>query len=225
MASNRVAAGITSLAHSSSAAYSTSANANFQFILDRKRPVYSQRVVPSRRLCGDGNGAGRRQGCNYGFRWNASRRLCGWWFASASKRCLKVDKGILATKQGGPHEETEVGDPRGQRWAGFSVGILSASGTDTAVAGWMNQQRQQVMDYFGEENRPRNCPSGRTHRWPTALRVSYCGQGLLSTNRQRDALRNEGDRRTPLLQFKKNPNRTAKSAFPNDYSYRGIFFA
>jgi hypothetical protein len=89
----------------------------------------------------------------------------------------------------------------------------------------------QVMDYLGEENRRRNCPSGRricstkyTHRWPTALCVGYCGQGFLSTDRQREVLRNEGNRRTPLLQFKKTPIRTAKSAFPNAYLFRGLFF-
>ena len=89
----------------------------------------------------------------------------------------------------------------------------------------------QNMDYLGEENRRRNCPSGRricstkyTHRWPTALCVGYCGQGVLSTNRQCEVLRNGGNRRTPLLQFKKNPIRTAKSAFPNAYIFRGLFF-
>ena len=66
-------------------------------------------------------------------------------------------------------------------------------------------------------------PAKCTHHWPTTLCVGYSGQGFPSTNRQRETLRNEGDRRTPLPQFRKLPIRTAKVAFLHAYLYKGLF--
>src|SRR5260370_38097900 len=79
---------------------------------------------------------------------------------------------------------TEFGEPRGN--GGPAVDLLSAVGN--GYSRWrLDDNRAQVMDHFGEENRTRNCPRGRTiyltkHtlRWPTALCVGYCGQGILS---------------------------------------------
>src|SRR5260370_25274323 len=69
------------------------------------------------------------------------------------------------------------------------------------------------------------CPTKCTHHSSATLCVGYSRQGFLSTNGQRQTLRNEGDRRTPLLQFRKSPIRPAKLAFPNAYFYGELFSA
>jgi hypothetical protein len=188
-------------------------------------------LVPSGRLHGEDNGAGRRQAYSDRFGWNASRPL-----RAGGSQVPGID--VYSSEQRNLCYETWRAP-----WENRSLVIQGATpgrlvgGIFWAVGNVYSRCRldkptiaAQVMDYLGEENRTRSCPSGRricstkyTHRWPTALCVGYCGQGFLSTDRQREVLRNEGNRRTPLLQFKNTPIRTATSAFLNAYLFRGLF--
>src|SRR5258706_8109529 len=115
-----------------------------------------------------------------------------------------------------------ITDLTGTRAVGCAAGGSQVPGRDVYSS---EQKESQLRNKAGLVREPRfgdpRGNAGPASRW--ALCVSCCGQGFRSTNRQREALRNEGDRRTPLLQFKKTPIRPAKSAFPNAYLYRVPF--
>ena len=108
MASIMVPQESPSLALSSKDPYSTSAKLSFQFIFARKCPFDSQRVRAQRRLQGEDDGAAGHQGSNCG---SAATRAVG--CAVGGLRVpegmfTEVNKGISATKQGGPREKAEV---------------------------------------------------------------------------------------------------------------------
>jgi hypothetical protein len=203
MASINVPQESPSLALSSRDPYSTSAKLRFQIIFARKCPFDSQRLRARREI----TWGGRRSS-------KASR------FQGADLARIRA----VGSAVGGLRVW--------QRRAAFSEGILWTVGNGYSHCRLDEPTiAAQVMDSLGEENRTRNCPSGRricstkyTTRWPTAPCVAYCGQRFLSTNRRPEALRNEGNRRTPLLQFKNTPIRAPKSAFPKAHLLRGLFF-
>jgi len=200
MASIKVPQESPSLALSSRDPYSTSADLSFRFIFARRCLFDSQRVRARRQTTWEGRRSSK-----------ASRFQLRTWLEPEP---WAVRLGVCEWGNAGPPSRRAFFEP---------------SGTDNSRCRLDEPTiAAQVMDCLGEEHRTRNCPSGRStkysHRWPTAPCVGYCGQGFLSTNRQPEALRNEGNRRTPLLQFKNTPIRAAKSAFPNAHLCRSLFF-
>jgi hypothetical protein len=69
MGPDRIAAGITSIANSSSALYSTSAKPNFQIIFTRNARSIVCVFVPSGGFMGRTTEQKGVRGCNYGFGW------------------------------------------------------------------------------------------------------------------------------------------------------------